>query len=141
MPVTRLIALNNNAGAYTDILATIPCKSIVFVEDDAAARTGIQVKTLLDNFATNNVYSATAEPVAIPDIASGYDHMRKPLGYQVNFIPTRAEATAPAPQLYASRNTNDSLAFRITSHLRAGSPGAESPSGQAHAAEFRLSTA
>jgi hypothetical protein len=112
MPVQRLIPLNNNAGAYTDILATIPCSRIVFVEDDAAARTGIQVKSLLDNFATNNVYSATAEPVAIPDIASGYDHMRKPLGYQVNFIPTRA-----ADKLLSARgNGAGATTLRITEY-------------------------
>lgn len=85
MPVQRLIPLNGSAGAFVDISATIPCSRIVFVEDDAAARTGIQVKSLLDNFATTNFYAATAEPVAIPDLASGYDHMRKLLGVPAAF--------------------------------------------------------
>jgi hypothetical protein len=112
MPVQRLIPLNNNAGAYTDILATIPCSRIVFVEDDAAARTGIQVKSLLDNFATNNVYSATAEPVSIPDIAVGYDHMRKLLGTPVSFSP----GSAATKLLSVRGNGAGATTLRITEY-------------------------
>jgi hypothetical protein len=85
MPVSRLIAINGSGGAFVDIFATVPVSRIVFTEDDAAARQGLAVKTLLDNFATVNTYGPSsdidgAEPVQIPDIGAGYDHMRKLLG-------------------------------------------------------------
>jgi hypothetical protein len=66
MPNSRLIALNGNAGAFVDVFATVPATRMRFREDDAAAATGIQVKFLLDAFATTNVYASTSEPVEIP---------------------------------------------------------------------------
>ena len=113
MPVQRLIPLNSSAGAFTDIFATIPCSRIVFVEDDSiATRAGIEVKNLLDNFATTNVYSATAEPVAIPDLASGYDHMRKLLGVPATFNPNNATAT----KLLSARSHGAVTTLRITEY-------------------------
>lgn len=68
MPRQRQIALNGNAGAFVDILATVPCTSIEGMEDEAAATTGLQLKTLLDAFATTNVMSFGSEPFQIPNI-------------------------------------------------------------------------
>lgn len=113
MPVQRLIALNGNAGAFTDIFATIPCSRIVFVEDDAAARTGIQVKSFLDNFATTETYAATSEPVQIPDIGAGYDHMRKLLGVPANFNPNNVAATK---LLSVRGNAAGATTLRITEY-------------------------
>jgi len=53
-----------------DILATLPATRLRIREDDAAAPVGIQLKTLVDNFGTTNVYAVsatlTSEPVEIP---------------------------------------------------------------------------
>ena len=64
----RQIALNGNAGAFTNILATGPCRSIEMMEDEAAAPVGLQVQSLLDNFATTNVFSFGSEPLTIPNV-------------------------------------------------------------------------
>jgi hypothetical protein len=63
---SRLISLNGNAGAFVDILATLPVTRVRMREDDAAAATGVQIKSLMDAFATTNVYAATSEPIEIP---------------------------------------------------------------------------
>jgi hypothetical protein len=63
----RLIALNNNAGAFTDILATGPTRQVSMMEDEAAATQGLQVKSLLDNFVTVNTFTFGSEPLTIPD--------------------------------------------------------------------------
>lgn len=67
MPAIRQIALNNNAGAFVDILASIAPTLLEMMEDESVATQGIQVKTLLDNFATTNVFSFNSEPVTIPN--------------------------------------------------------------------------
>lgn len=67
MPRLRQIALNGNAGAFVDVLATIPCRSIEAMEDEAGATTGLQVKSILDAFATTNVFSFGSEPLMIPN--------------------------------------------------------------------------
>lgn len=59
----RQIALNGNAGAFVDILATLSVTRWEAMEDEAAATTGLQVKSPLDNFATTNVFSFGSEPI------------------------------------------------------------------------------
>ncbi len=64
----RQIAVNSNAGAFTDILATGPTRSIEMMEDEANATEGLQVKSLLDSFATVNTFSFNDEPLTIPNV-------------------------------------------------------------------------
>jgi hypothetical protein len=64
----RQIALNNNAGAFIDILATGPTRQVEMMEDEAAATQGLQVKSLLDNFVTVNTFTFPSEPLTIPNI-------------------------------------------------------------------------
>lgn len=64
----RQIALNGNAGAFVNILATGPCRNIEMMEDEAAATTGLQVQSLLDGFVTTNTFSFGSEPLTIPNI-------------------------------------------------------------------------
>lgn len=66
----RLIALNGNAGAFVDILATVPVRRYEAMEDEASATTGIQVITPLDGFIKTNVFSFASQPVVIPSDAS-----------------------------------------------------------------------
>lgn len=68
MPRLRQIAINNNAGAFVDVLASIPCRAVEFIEDEASATQGLQVKSVLDGFATTNVFSFGSEPLTIPNI-------------------------------------------------------------------------
>jgi hypothetical protein len=63
MANTRLIAVNGSAGAFVNILATLPARAYECKEDEAAAPTGIQVQSPLDNFASTNVYAFASEPV------------------------------------------------------------------------------
>lgn len=63
MPNLRQIVLNGNAGAFVDILATVTPTRWEAMEDEAAATTGLQVKTALDNFATTNTFSFGSEPI------------------------------------------------------------------------------
>jgi hypothetical protein len=64
MPVTRLIALNGNGGAYTPIAATIPARSVQIVEDGSVAGQGLEVQYPGDGYATTNSY-ATGTPIGI----------------------------------------------------------------------------
>lgn len=63
MPNLRQIALNGNAGAFVDILATVAVTRWEAMEDEAAATTGLQVKTQLDAFATTNTFTFGSEPI------------------------------------------------------------------------------
>ena len=63
----RQIALNGNAGAFVDILATVPARNYEAKEDELGNPVGIQVKSPLDNFATTNVFSFGSEPIQIPN--------------------------------------------------------------------------
>lgn len=56
MPVTRIINLNNNAGAYTQIAATIPARSVQIVEDSAAPAQGLEVQYPQDGFVSTATY-------------------------------------------------------------------------------------
>lgn len=64
----RQIALNGNAGAFVNILATGPTRQVEMQEDEVAATTGLQVQSLLDNFVTTNTFSFGSEPLTIPNI-------------------------------------------------------------------------
>lgn len=92
MPALRQIALNNNAGAFVDILATIPVSRFEAMEDEGTATQGIQVKSLLDNFATTNTFTFGSEPIQVPNFAT-WDHFRKLLGVPANFNPFATSAT------------------------------------------------
>ena len=64
MPVTRIINLNNNAGAYTQVAATIPARSVQIVEDSAAPAQGLEVQYPQDGFAGTYTYDG-GTPIAI----------------------------------------------------------------------------
>jgi hypothetical protein len=63
----RLISLNNNAGAFVSIAATGPTRQLSMMEDESVTTQGLQVQTILDNFAATYVFSFGSEPVLIPD--------------------------------------------------------------------------
>ena len=63
----RQIPLNANTGAFVAILATGSCTGFEFMEDEASATQGLQVKTLEDNFATINTLSFGSEPGTVPN--------------------------------------------------------------------------
>ncbi|MGH9475452.1 MAG: hypothetical protein ACRD1C_03865 [Terriglobales bacterium] len=70
MAVTRLIALNGNAGAFTQILASIPARSVQIVEDGSVAGQGLEVQFPADGYATTDTY-ATGIPITIE--GAGHD--------------------------------------------------------------------
>ena len=69
MPRLRQIAVNGNAGAFVDVLASIPARSVEILEDEGTAPQGLQVKSVLDNFATTNVFTFGSEPIQIPNVS------------------------------------------------------------------------
>lgn len=75
----RQIALNNNAGAFVNILATLNTSRFEAMEDEGSATQGIQVQSLMDNFATTNVFSFGSQPIQVPNYTA-WDHFRKLLG-------------------------------------------------------------
>lgn len=76
MSVTRLIAVNGNAGAWTSIAATIPAHSVQIVEDaSAGGGQGLEVQFAADNFAVTDQYAAGQ---AVGITGPGYDGV---LGY------------------------------------------------------------
>jgi hypothetical protein len=64
---SRLIPLNGNAGAFLNVLATVPVRRVKLIEDDAAAATGFQYLSFEDNFVSTNVVAAAHEPITLPD--------------------------------------------------------------------------
>lgn len=64
----RLISLNSEAGAFVAIAATGPTRQIEMMEDESVTTQGLQVQSILDNFATTHVLSFGSEPVLIPNI-------------------------------------------------------------------------
>lgn len=58
----RVIALNNNAGAFTSILASIPARRVQFREDEAATTQGLQVKLPNDNFTQTYTRGSVGSP-------------------------------------------------------------------------------
>jgi hypothetical protein len=64
----RQIALNTNAGAFVDVLASGPCRAIEMMEDEANAVQGLQVKSSLDSFATTNDFTFGSQPLTIPPL-------------------------------------------------------------------------
>lgn len=74
----RQIAINNNSGAFTDVLATIPSRLLEVSEDEASTLQGMQVKNFIDNFATTDTFG-TGEGFTIPN-ASRYPNKGPVLG-------------------------------------------------------------
>jgi hypothetical protein len=85
MPRLRQISLNGNAGAFVNILATIPTRSIELMEDEATAPQGLQVQGPLDGFATTNVFSFGSEPIQIPNMLR-YPSAGPSLGFPVQGV-------------------------------------------------------
>ena len=54
MPITRLISLNGNGGAFTSVPATIPARSVELAEDGSVAAQGLQLRYPGDGFAVTN---------------------------------------------------------------------------------------
>ena len=67
MPALRQIALNGTGGAVVNVLATVPSRLIEVMEDESVSTEGLQVSSVLDNFATVNTFSFGSEPVTIPN--------------------------------------------------------------------------
>ena len=88
MPVLRQIALNNNAGAFVNILATGTPRVLEFMEDEASATQGLQVKGPLDGFVTTNVFSFGSEPITIPNI------LRYPAAGPILGVPAQGQVGA-----------------------------------------------
>jgi hypothetical protein len=64
MPVTRLIALNGSAGAFTAIPAAIPARGVQIVEDDSVAGQGLEAQFPGDGYTTTSTYAA-GTPISI----------------------------------------------------------------------------
>lgn len=108
----RLIALNGNAGAFVDILATGPCRSIEFMEDEAAATTGLQVKTSMDAFATTNVFTFGSEPLQIPNM-DRYPVVGPLLGMNAQGTAGAFNATAATKLISARSNAAGGTTLRF----------------------------
>lgn len=67
MPRSRLIAVGNNAAAFTDILATVPLTLLEISEDASVASMGIQIKTMLDGFVAVFVFAAGFGGITLPN--------------------------------------------------------------------------
>src|SRR5437867_4986419 len=52
MPKTVLYSLNNNSGAFTSIVSTIPARRVEIREDESASPQGLQYQKSDDNFAS-----------------------------------------------------------------------------------------
>lgn len=63
----RLISLNASSGAFVSITATGPTRQCSMMEDESVTTQGLQVQTLLDNFANTYTFSFGSEPIQIPD--------------------------------------------------------------------------
>lgn len=57
MPKTRLIAVNNNAGAYTVVPSTIPCHTVEIVEDGSVTAQGLEIQFPGDSYGTTDTYT------------------------------------------------------------------------------------
>jgi hypothetical protein len=64
MPVTRLIALNGSAGAFTAIPAAMAARAVQIVEDDSVAGQGLEAQFPGDGYATTDTYAA-GTPISI----------------------------------------------------------------------------
>jgi hypothetical protein len=74
MPASRLIALNNNAGAFVDVLSTIPARRVYVREDESVTSKGLQYLKPDDNFATTYTVGTPGTPdqqqITLPDPAN-----------------------------------------------------------------------
>lgn len=70
MSKTRLINISATGGGYTDVYATIPCRRVEIVEDDAAAATGLKVKKSDDAFTAVFAVAATKEPIILGNVTA-----------------------------------------------------------------------
>lgn len=64
MPVTRLIALNGSAGAFTAIPAAMAARAVQIVEDDSVAGQGLEAQFPGDGYTTTGTYAA-GTPISI----------------------------------------------------------------------------
>ena len=88
MPVTRLINVNGDGGAFTAIVATIPSHTVQLVEDASVTGQGLQVQFPGDGYATTDTYPA-GQPVELQ--GHGHDGL---LGYSAGGTsPAAAAAT------------------------------------------------
>lgn len=99
-PKRRLIAINGSAGAFTDILSTIPCSYMEIREDDGGVVQGLQVKTIEDGFTNTYQVAAGNEPFKI--------------GQQPSLMPGRRGSYIGVPAGYSNPN---SAAMKLASVL------------------------
>ena len=108
----RLIPLNGNGGAYVAIYCISWCRQVEAMEDEGSMAQGIQVQTLLDNFATTNTFSFGSQPIDIPNI-----HRHSEGGALIGF-PAQGQSSAfnyeAAPLIMNARsNTVTSTTLRF----------------------------
>lgn len=60
MPVTRLISLNANSGAFIPVAATIAARAVEVAEDGSVPAQGLEIQFPFDNYATTDQYGAGA---------------------------------------------------------------------------------
>lgn len=107
----RQISLNASSGAFVDILATGPTRSIEAMEDEANGTAGIQVKSLMDNFATINTFSFGSEPVQVANI-SRYPDSGSLLGLNAQNTSEAFNYTA-ATKLISARSNGAATVLRF----------------------------
>lgn len=56
MPVSRLISLNPNSGAFVPIAASIAARAVEVVEDGSVAAQGLEVQFPADDYTTTDQY-------------------------------------------------------------------------------------
>jgi hypothetical protein len=88
LPATRLIALNNNAGAYVAIVSTIPSRRVFIREDESvAAAQGLQYQKPEDGFVQAFVVGTPGAPdqaqIALPDAGGVLSVIGRLLGMPV----------------------------------------------------------
>lgn len=113
MPNQRQIALNGSAGAFVDILATVPVTRYEALEDEGGATQGIQVKTPLDNFSTTNVFSFGSQPIQLPNFEGTAGRVGKLLGMPAQGVVGAFNARAADKILSARSNGGAGTTLRF----------------------------
>lgn len=111
----RLIALNGNAGAFTDILATLATSRIELMEDEASATTGLQFKSPMDKpvaFTNTYVVSFGSEPIQIPNFDT-WSHFRQLIGMLVQWTAGAFNFRAADKLLSARSNAAGATTIRF----------------------------
>lgn len=83
MPNVRLIPLNASGGAFVTINASIPCRRVELMEDEATTPQGLIYQSVMDNFVTTNTVGPSTEPVILGNVIAIGNAKGPVLGYPV----------------------------------------------------------